>query len=74
MPMNVTIKNWSGKVVRNFLVLGSCGVERIWCELFVSLLACGANWDKNKVEMIDSIELSIGLDCIRANVVWWQAV
>ena len=62
MPMNVTIKNRSGKVVNNFSVLGSRGVEHIWRELFVLLLACGANWDKNKAEMIDSIELSIGLD------------
>jgi hypothetical protein len=62
MHVNVTIKNRSGKVVNNLSVLGSCGVERIWRELFVSLLACGANWDKNKAETIDSIELSIGLD------------
>ena len=64
MPVNVTITNRSGKVVKDFSVLGPHGVERIllwiWRDLFVSLLARGANWDKKKApQMIESIELAL---------------
>lgn len=61
MPVNVTIRNRGGKVVKDFSVLGPHGVERIllwiWRDLFVSLLARGAHWDKNKAaQMIENIE------------------
>ena len=61
MPVNVTIKNQGGKVVKDFSVSGPHGIERIllwiWRDLFVSLLARGASWDKNKApEMMESIE------------------
>ena len=60
MPVNVTIRTQSGRVIKDFSVLGPQGVERvvlwIWRDLFVSLLARGSNWDKQRVpEMMENI-------------------
>jgi hypothetical protein len=61
MPVNVTIKNRGGKLIKDFSVSGPHGVERIllwiWRDLFVSLLARGASWEKEKTsEMLEGIE------------------
>jgi hypothetical protein len=61
MPVNVTIKNRGGKIIKGFCVSGPHGVERIllwiWRDLFVSLLARGAIWEKEKtLEMLENIE------------------
>jgi hypothetical protein len=61
MPVNVTIRNKSGKVIKDFSVSGPRGVERVllwvWRDLFVSLFARGTSWDKKMAtEMMEAIE------------------
>jgi len=64
MPVNVTIKNKGGRIVKDFSVSGPHGVERIllwiWRDLFLSLLARGLSSDKKKTaEMLESVEFML---------------
>ncbi|KAF9558412.1 hypothetical protein CPC08DRAFT_709643 [Agrocybe pediades] len=69
LPVEFTLKNKHGKVLKRYSFLGPRNIDRIllwiWRDLFVSLLAKGSERDKKKIpEFLEDIETIMGINAL----------
>lgn len=69
LPIHLELKDKGNKVLKRFSVVGPQNLDRIllwvWRDLFVSLLANGAEGDKKKIPtFLEDIETSLGVGAL----------
>lgn len=69
LPVDFTLKDKKGKVMRRFSVRGPQNIDKIllwiWRDLFISLLLSGSERDKARIpDFLEDIQLVLGVEAL----------